>query len=200
MSVFDRTMTTQCEPNIFGLLGQVVTLTEWHGPNFGRYKFQATEDALRRIFTWETNFTTLRSGSLSERLYLPSLHVAEGEESGSGPLTYETDLDVMFLPKQAVIMENNKITGEETTSDELVSKVLASFVESSQGPHYVKLRVNTACTKPKRLRLYFKFKILRYTPEELKPNSRSCESCWAVTVSDFRESAAVVFLWHFGIC
>ena len=140
-------MATEFEPDLFGLLCQLVTFSEWHSPIFGRFEFQPTEDALRRIFPWETNFTIVRSGSLSERLYLPSLKVAEEREgeSGSGnSLRYETDLDVMFLPQQAIVRETTEANEQEARSDESVTEVLA-FINNSKEPRYVKLRVNTAC-------------------------------------------------------
>lgn len=131
----------ELDTDLFGLLCQFVTLSEWHSPIFGRFDFHVAEDALRKIFPWETNFTCARSGSLSERLYLPSLEVGNEDEGESGSLRYETDLDVMFLPQQASIRENTEANEQEGRSDESV----LAFIENTEEPRYVKLRVNSSC-------------------------------------------------------
>lgn len=136
-------MATDHESDIdlFGLLCQFVTFSEWHTPTFGRFDFQVTEDALRKIFPWETTFTCARSGSLSERLYLPSLEVGDEDEGESGSLRYETDLDVMFLPQQAIVRENTEANEQQGRSGESV----LAFIENTEEPRYVKLRVNSSC-------------------------------------------------------
>lgn len=131
----------ELDTELFGLLCQFVTFAEWHSPIFGRFDFHVVEDALRKIFPWETKFTCARSGSLSERLYLPSLEVGDEDEGEIGSLRYETDLDVMFLPQQAIIRENTEANEQEGRSDESV----LAFIENTEEPRYVKLRVNNSC-------------------------------------------------------
>ncbi|PFX14071.1 Protein mab-21 [Stylophora pistillata] len=126
-------------------LRQCGRLVYWHRPNFGRFEFEPTEDALRKILPWETSFIIERSGSLEERLYLLSMEVAEENEAGSSlRYRYGTDLDVMFLPQLAIIKEITVSDEEENSADESISDVVA-FIENAKEPRYVKLRVNTAC-------------------------------------------------------
>lgn len=145
-------MENEIEPDLFSLLCQLATFSEWHSPKFGRFDFQPGEDALRKIFPWESSFTVVQSGSLSERLYLPSLKAVEPVEGGSvsGSLSYEADLDVMFMPQKTIIKEvagvDQKQEAAEVGSEEheSISEVVA-FIENADEPRYVKLRVNTSC-------------------------------------------------------
>jgi len=134
-------MANEIEIDVFGFLCQLATFSEWHSPKFGTLDFKVTEDALRKIFPWESKFTNVRSGSLSERLYLPSLKA--GDEVGSAWLRYEADLDIMFMPEKAVIKEPGLGKVEEN-KDDSTSEVIA-FIENAETPRYVKLRTNTAC-------------------------------------------------------
>ena len=136
-----KVMAGEIETELFGFLCQLATLYEWHSPKFGALDFRVTEDALRKIFPWESSFTNVKSGSLSEKLYLPSLKAAD--ESGSSWMSFETDLDIMFMPEKVIIKEA-ELEEVEEHEDDCSSNVLA-FIENAETPRYVKLRVNNAC-------------------------------------------------------
>lgn len=135
-------MANETDTDLFGLLCQLATFSEWHSPKFGTLDFQVTEDALRKIFPWESSFTNVQSGSLAEKLYLPSLKAAD--ETGSSWLSYEADLDVMFIPQKVVIWDSKVEDNRESGKDAISSEIIA-YVEDTETPGYIKLRVNNTC-------------------------------------------------------
>lgn len=135
-------MANDIGTDYFGPLCQLATFSEWHSPKLGKLDFQVTEDALRKIFPWESSFTNVQSGSLPEKLYLPSLKAAD--ETGSSGLRYEADLDIMFLPEKAVIWES-KVEKPGEPGKDINSNEVIAFIEDTETPGYVKLRVNSSC-------------------------------------------------------
>jgi len=135
-------MAHETDTVLFDLLCQLATFSEWHSPNFGTLDFRVTEDALRKIFPWESSFTNLQSGSLAEKLYLPSLKAAD--ETGSSWLNYEADLDIMFIPQKVVIWDSKVEEAEESGKDVISSEIIA-YIEDTETPRYIKLRVNNSC-------------------------------------------------------
>lgn len=136
-----KVMAGEIGTDLFGFLCQLATLYEWHSPKFGTLDFRITEDALRKIFPWESSFTNVKSGSLSEKLYLPSLKAAD--ETGSSWMSFETDLDIMFMPEKVMIKEPD--LEEVKEHEDVCSSDVVAFIENSEAPRYVKLRVNNAC-------------------------------------------------------
>lgn len=135
-------MANETDTDLFGLLCQLATFSEWHSPKFGTLDFQVTEDALRKIFPWESSFTNVQSGSLAEKLYLPSLKAAD--ETGSSWLSYEADLDVMFIPQKVVIWDS-KVEDTRESGKDAVSCEIIAYIEDTETPGYIKLRVNNTC-------------------------------------------------------